>query len=1126
MTYLLCKIKKAFSYSFYRKNARLKLLTNIACLFKKTSRRKNNILPIFVSFSDISWTILASLRWRKSTLVRVLCGGIELAIFQNMGKVRCVHWVIFFCFFVLSPFVHAQTIATAPTVVGVDYASFFKAEHSQLEEDLYSSYFAPAGRTLTAKEKIDAFIVGNFTLLAKKQYQENSTSFAEEVADARQSLKQAQAILYELYGISGSTPLERLDQEIKDSKYDLATNLFNHLPIQNFQIPGLGSVSMKTAQGVISTVKALTKIQNLEIKRKFLQAVDLELPTSTDEIRKVYVLARRISKKLPPEFSAQIDGYFEGDASVVSIQADLDALISHNPMIKNQIDLLMANGQIISLDQEVLVLGKNIEAVEMTIEQQRSEAEIKDTYLELRRGTAGVSNIIGFFNRDVQSSFNRIAGPLIDISDSYSTLKRASEAASAAKKGVKLDLNTLSACATGIGAVFALADFFIGSSRPNEMAILMEHLDSQFEKLHERFDKLHEHMDLIHKDLRKAVSDLLSVMQQRFDTTDRKLEEIRRVLNMHTEKLKVIEDLIRDQRNETRNIEMDKDQLALDQSVRRYQDGNTSLQNCLFDCEAYAEGTAGRQPHIQDSEGNQSDIRNGFFHKVLEAPYFSNLRQLLNYGYPDLPVGSEPIVGVYEDPYDLELREEGADLHQEPPFTAIDIKNIKTWADGVNTHLQQATADQKNGKIRDSGQREGILRQIDRFLLSGKKLKRSLESIFYQLDSEFEKTSVRRDFVAKLFKDYIGTLTQIGDVIENKRMQYEAEEKLSNLDVLSTEAIHSIPESVIVSDNPFSPILPSELKAALLLRIGQLMVSYDSPRWGVVDGQEGKLLFNVIFKFQEDNQEPQTIGTTTVASDQVIADYSNISPQDALNRISANDLTTLVIGQIKSRTTPTIQRQFVFEVGVVGHKEIYQTHGHGREERTKTLMRYEDICGRVQKDRSEPIYPWNGFDLSSSDIISKAEAKRQRHAEKIASDIVKDIKSESAPFERLQGQKALLEAYLSLGLNQSFANHPYLKSFFNHIFSHGLIDKEEALYFLSQPENNPRNLLKEGLLRVQKLSCLLLGTVGEESCQDEALYSAEGLLAEKMNTNELPDILNKTLRHLYRAQKDLVFTSK
>ncbi|MBI2646497.1 MAG: hypothetical protein HYW85_05655 [Deltaproteobacteria bacterium] len=110
-----------------------------------------------------------------------------------------------------------------------------------------------------------------------------------------------------------------------------------------------------------------------------------------------------------------------------------------------------------------------------------------------------------------------------------------------------------------------------------------------------------------------------------------------------------------------------------------------------------------------------------------------------------------------------------------------------------------------------------------------------------------------------------------------------------------------------------------------------------------------------------------------------------------------------------------------------------------------------------------------------------------------------------------------MEAYLSLGLTQSFTTHVYLKSFFNHIFSHGLVDKEEALYFLSQPENNPRHLLKEGLLRAKKLSCLLLGKT--EGCEDDALYSPEGLLAERLNANELPELLNKTLGRLYRAQQ-------
>ena len=566
-------------------------------------------------------------------------------------KIRCVYGIAFFCFFVLSPFAHAQTLLTTPTVI--DYSPFFKdlspEARDQLEETLYSRYFTPVDRVLTYKERIDAFIIGRFTLSARERYQENPTSFEEEMGDAQQSLRQAQAILYKLYGIS-DFPLEKLDEEIKDLKYDLLSDLFTHLPA-----PTLGGVSMKTAHGIISTIASLEKIQDLEIKRKFLQAVDLELPTSVDEIQKVYLLARRASKKLPPEFSAQIDTYFAGDPSAVSIRANLDTLISHHPMIKNKVDLLMASGQVASLEQAVLIVQKSIEAVEMTIEQQHKEEEIRVTYLELRKATSAVSSIIGFFDRDIQMPFNRIANPLINMSEAYSTLKVVTTG------GVKLDTKTLAACATGIGAVFALADFFITSPQPSDMEILMEHLNSQFEKLHERFDKLHEHLDFIHADLRKAVSDLFSVMQQRFGTMDHKLEEIKKVLDRHGEKLKIIEDLIRDQRNETRNIEIDKDRLALDQSIRRYQDEAVPLEECLFDCVSYSEGVAKRLPNLRDMKGNHSDIQNGFFHKVLEAPYFVNLSQLLNLAYPDLPKGSEPRVGVYEDEYDRALRQESRD---------------------------------------------------------------------------------------------------------------------------------------------------------------------------------------------------------------------------------------------------------------------------------------------------------------------------------------------------------------------------------------------------------------------------------------------------------------------------------
>ncbi len=1013
-------------------------------------------------------------------------------------KVRCVRWAIFFCFFILSISIHAQTLETVPTIV--DYSPFFDRlsiqKRENLEEVLYSSYFAPADRTLTAKEKIDAFIIGHFTLSAQKKH-------------PMPSLEYARAVLYELYDIS-SEPLDRLNQKIEGLKYDLTSDFWSQVPVMG---------------RVVSSGISLKKIKDLEIKKKILQDIDSELPTSADEIRKVYVLAKRVSKNRPPEFSTQIDAYFGEDPSAVSIRANLDTLISHNPMIKNQIDILIASGQITSLEHLVLILKKDIEMVEMTVEQQQTENEIRATYLEVRRASVGVSQILGVFDPNVGNAFNRIANPLIDMSEAYSTLKKV--------QGFKLDLTTLSACATGIGAVFALADFFITSSQPSEMEVLMEHLNSQFEKLHERFDKLHEHMDLVHRDLMRAASELFSVMQKRFDTVDSKLEEIKKVLHRHSEKLKVIEDLIRDQRAEARNIEMDKDRLALDQSIRRYQEGTAPLEECLFDCVSHAEGSAKRLPNLRDMKGNQSDIRNGFFHKVLEAPYFVNLSQLLNLAYPDLPQGSEPRVGVYEDEIDRALRQEGADREKEAAFTQAEIKNIEVWADGVNTYLQQVTSAQKNSGIEDANQRTRILRQIDQFLVSGKKLKRSLEGLFYQLSPEFEKTSVRREFVAKLFRNYIGALNEGRKTIETQKSHTDSEEKLSGIDVLDPKAIYTLPEVLEVSNHSLSPIFPSELKAALLLGIGQLSISYESPRWGVVDNQEGRLLFNVVFKFQEESQEPKMIGAVTIVSNEVISGYSGISPQDAFNRISANDLTSLVMGQIKNQTTPTIQRQCEFYDHVeLGYKWKHVGSFHrGTDADIEVRDPSKDVHSRLQRDRDDKIYTWKGFDLDSTGIRAKAEAKRQAHAEKLTHDIVQEIKNESPAFERLEGQKALLEAYLSLGLNQSFATHVYLKSFFNRIFSHGLMDKEEALYFLSQSENNPRHLFKEGLRRAKKLSCLLLGQreganaieafapLGEEQCEDNGLYSTEGLLAERLNTNELPDILNKTLRRLYRAQR-------
>ena len=985
----------------------------------------------------------------------------------------------------------------------------------EVEETLYSSYFTPQNRPLTQKEKIDAFIIGRFTLAARERYEKDPASFSEEMGNAQLSLRQTRNALYELYGISDS-PLEKIDQEIKDSKYNLLSDLFDRLPLP---------APVLTTRGVISALGALKEIENLEMKRKFLQAIDLELPTSSDDIQKAHILLRRASQKLPPEFSTQVDAYHKEDNMSVSVRDNLNDLISHNPMIKNQFDLLIASGQIDSLEQLVLVVKKNIEDVEMTIEQQQKESvvkkvkeqkenevkEIKAMYEDMRRATAAVSNIVGFFDPKVQVYFNKIANPLMDMSEAYSVLNVVSA------EGFKFDLNTLSTCATGIGAVFALANFFIGSSQPSEMEILMEHLNGQFEKLHERFDKLHEHIDFVHRDLTKAVSELSFVMQKRFDTIDIKLEEIKRVLNAHKEKLKVIEDLIREHRNETRNIEMDKDRFALDESIRRYQDGMTSQDECLFDCVTFAEATARRRPHLRDAEDNQSDIRNGFFHKVLEVPYFVNLSQLLNLAYPDLPRGSEPRVGVYEyDEYDQALQElaGGMSLHREIPFTVKDIKNIETWADGANTYLQQVISAQRERGPGDLGQRTRTLGQIDQFLVSGKKLKRSVESIFYELNSEFEKISVQRDFVAKLFRDYIAALSQIRDVIENKKSRYYADEKISNLDISNTEALHTLAEAVVIPDSPFSPILSSELKAAILLGIGQLSVSYESPRRGVVEGQEGRLLFNVIFKFQEGGQESKIIGAVTIASHEIVNGLPDHHPQEIFDHISTNDLTNLVIGQIKNPNTPNIQEQYRFH---------WDPRGAGSEA--------GGVLGWVHRDEGWKIYTWNGFDRDSTGIYAKTEEKRKKHAGKIISEIAQDIKNESAVFEKLEGQKALLEAYLSLGLTQSFASHAYLKSFFNHIFSHGLMDKEEVLSFLSQSEKNPSDLFKEGLLRAKRLSCLLLGknegaravevfaTLSEESCGDETLYSAEGLLAERINSNELPHILNKTLRRLYRAQK-------
>ncbi|MBI2646724.1 MAG: hypothetical protein HYW85_06855, partial [Deltaproteobacteria bacterium] len=229
----------------------------------------------------------------------------------------------------------------------------------------------------------------------------------------------------------------------------------------------------------------LKKIQDLKTKKELIQAIDAELPTSVEDVRKAHVLSWKVAKKSSSEFSTQIDAYnFAGNPSAVPILSNLNTLISHNPMTKNQIDLLMASGQVASLEQAVLIVKKNLETVEMIVEQQKNEDEIRTTYLEIRRGSVGVSQILAAFDPHIQNTFNRVVNPLIDMSQSYSALKVASTG------GFKLDLTTLSACATGIGAIFALADFFITASQPSEMEILMEHLNGQFEKLHERFDKL------------------------------------------------------------------------------------------------------------------------------------------------------------------------------------------------------------------------------------------------------------------------------------------------------------------------------------------------------------------------------------------------------------------------------------------------------------------------------------------------------------------------------------------------------------------------------------------------------------------------------------------------------------